>query len=193
MCKIFISGSRQIKVLHKSVIERIDWIIDKQYSIIVGDADGVDSSIQSYLHSKKMEDVIVYCTGSKPRNNIGKWPVKNVETSSQPGTRDYFTAKDLVMAADCNYGFMIWNAMSPGTLSNVIELLSYGKYSRIFVNKEKEFYPIKNIFDFETLTKVMSEKAIEKAETKINLTKKIKDIKYKKLEMKQQDLFEGTK
>ena len=43
------------------------------------------------------------------------------------------------MAEAADYGLMIWDAKSTGTLSNVIELLSRKKKSLVFVNKEKEF------------------------------------------------------
>ncbi len=177
MYKIFISGSMRIKNLDKKVINRIDNIIESKYQVIVGDANGVDSSIQSYLQSKIVDSVTIYCTGSQPRNNHGKWRVKRVETDKKPGTRAYFTAKDISMADDCDYGLMIWDSKSTGTLSNVLELLGQNKPSLIFVNKQKKFYKIVNILEFEQLITVMSENAFIKADKKLNLTNKIHKLK----------------
>jgi hypothetical protein len=35
-------------------------------------------------------------------------------------------AKDLHMAREADYGFMIWDGQSSGTLSNILELLEMG-------------------------------------------------------------------
>ena len=187
MYKIFISGSMGIKNINEKVIKRINNIIDSKYEVIIGDANGVDSSIQSYLSFKNLKSVTVYCTGAKPRNNIGKWIIKKIKTNKKPGTRAYFTAKDLSMSKDCDYGLMIWDSKSTGTLSNVLELLAHNKISLVFVNKLKKFYKITNISKFENLISVMSENTFIKADKKINLTTKIKKIKYRQL-----NLFKDT-
>ena len=51
MTKVFISGSMKIKKLDSNVMERLDNIINSNYEVIVGDANGVDSSIQNYLYA----------------------------------------------------------------------------------------------------------------------------------------------
>ncbi|MEO7689679.1 MAG: hypothetical protein ABIS51_10370 [Sphingomonas sp.] len=52
-----------------------------------------------------------------------------------PGTRAYFTAKDVEVAQAANYGLMIWNSKNAGTLSNVSELAKARKKSVVFVNR----------------------------------------------------------
>jgi hypothetical protein len=143
----------------------------------VGDADGVDSSIQEYLHFKNVKLVFVYCTGTQPRNNIGPWPVKKIETNSTPGTRAYFTAKDISMAEDCDFGLMVWDSKSTGTLNNVIELLKLNKTSVVFVNKTQEFINIRGVEDLEKLISFMSDSSFLKADEKIKLKKKIASLK----------------
>jgi hypothetical protein len=183
MHKIFISGSMSIKNLDKKVLARIDNIIKSDYEIIIGDADGVDSSVQSYLKEKQVKNVTVYCTGHQPRNNIGRWVLKPIVTDEKPGTRAYFTAKDISMSEDCDYGLMIWDGKSTGTLSNVIALLSQGKSSLVFVNKKEEFHEISKVSDFDDLLSIMSESALSKAEEKIKLKSKISKIKHKQLSL----------
>ena len=173
MIRVFISGSMRIKRLDKSVLSRINNILDKEYGVIVGDADGVDSSIQEYLKQKGANFVRVYCTGSRPRNNIGNWETKNISTTSKPGTRAYFTAKDIEMANDCDYGLMVWDTKSTGTLSNAIELLSRHKKSLVYVNKAKEFITVSDIKDLERLLQYMTPSSFEKAEAKLKITAKI--------------------
>lgn len=177
MHKVFISGSMAIKKLHPAVLDRINNVIDSGYQVLVGDADGVDTSIQSYLFEKNAKPVLLYCAGDQPRNNIGKWAVKKIQTTYSPGTRSYFTAKDLAMAEDCDYGLMIWDTKSTGTLSNAVELLKRNKNSLVFVNKEKLFIKVKSVSDLESLVSYMSESAKNKAEKKVDITSKIESLK----------------
>jgi hypothetical protein len=176
MTKVFISGSMRIKHLDKNVLERINNIIDNHYKVIVGDADGVDSSVQEYLKQKGVKSVLVYCTGNQPRNNVGKWETKCISTMSKPGTRAYFTAKDLEMASDCDYGLMVWDSKSTGTLSNALELLNRHKKSLVYVNKAKEFLSISDVGDLKKLLEYMSPSSLNKAEDKLHITKKIEAL-----------------
>lgn len=178
MTKVFISGSMQIKKLDDNVRLRIDNIISSDFDVVVGDADGVDCSIQSYLHERKFNRVVVFCSGSEARNNVGHWNVREVKTSYAPGTRSFFTAKDVEMAALADFGFMIWDTKSTGTLSNVFELLSRKKKSLVYVNKAKEFFTVSDVSGMENLLAQMSEGARVKAEQKIGITNRINALKY---------------
>ncbi|MCV2886535.1 hypothetical protein OE749_17715 [Aestuariibacter sp. AA17] len=177
MHKVFISGSMRIKNINQDVLARIDNIINSGFHVLVGDADGVDTSIQTYLLEKHANSVLVYCAGDQPRNNIGKWKTNNIATNHSKGTRAFFTAKDLKMAEDCDYGLMIWDTKSTGTLSNAIELLKRGKKSLVFINKEKKFLKVKTVNDLETLISYMSETALTKADKKISLMSSIESFK----------------
>ena len=163
----------RIKNINKAALERIENIIHEQFTILVGDADGVDASIQQILEKKSYKNVKVYCTGDYPRNNIGKWELVTVQTDHKPKTRLYFTAKDIEMAKHCDYGLMIWDSKSTGTLSNVYQLLTFQKTSVVFVNKLRKFFNISSFEDFESLVSIMSNSAFEKANKKIKLKEKI--------------------
>lgn len=178
MTKVFISGSMQIKNLDAKVTQRIQNIIDSKFDVILGDADGVDSSIQQFLADQKLETVTIYCSGSIPRNNIGRWPLKCIQSEHSVGTRAYFTAKDIQLAKDCDYGLMIWDTKSTGTLSNVIELLKQSKKSLVFINKLKEFKTVTTVKDLEELVSCMSPASFEKAELKIKIKNKIDSFKH---------------
>lgn len=178
MHKVFISGSMKIKKLDSNVLNRINNIIDSNYQILIGDANGVDSSIQEYLSDKKSKSVIVYCSGNKPRNNIGNWVIENIFTNASPGTRAYFTAKDIRMAEDCDYGFMVWDTRSTGTLSNALELLKRKKYALVYINKTKEFLKVKDVRDLEKLISYMSESAFNKANEKLKIKRVVESFKY---------------
>lgn len=175
---VFISGSMQIKNLDAKVKTRIENIITSDFKIILGDADGVDSSIQTYLAEKNAKNVVVYCSGVQARNNLGKWPVIRIESDHSVGSRAFYTAKDLELANDSDYGFMIWDTKSTGTLSNVIELMKRKKKSVIYINKEKDFLNIASVSDIEKLVTFMNEVSFKKANEKIGLKAKIEALKF---------------
>lgn len=178
MTRVFVSGSMRIKNLDENVLERINNIISSQYEVILGDADGVDSSIQSYLKSQEVEFVTVYCSGRNPRNNIGYWNIKSIETKAKPGTREFFTAKDIVMADDSDYGLMIWDSQSTGTLSNCIELLKRGKPSLVYINKNKMFIEINSVDDLRELLSFMSKSAFLKADLKLGINSWVESFQF---------------
>lgn len=173
MSTIFVSGSRNIKELDSNVKSRIDNIIQKKFEIIIGDAIGVDRQVQCYLADNNVKSVTVYCSNGCPRINIGKWNVRDVLTGHTEGTREFYAAKDLQMAKDCDYGFMVWNGRSTGTLSNVIELLLRNKISVVYLNEHQHFLPVKKLKDLENLMGYMDERAIAVVEKKTNLTAKL--------------------
>ncbi len=53
MSKVFVGGSRRIIRLHPEVTARLDQMIAKQVSILVGDANGADKSLQHFLKAKE--------------------------------------------------------------------------------------------------------------------------------------------
>lgn len=173
MPTVFIAGSLNIKHLAPAVKARLDNVVDRALDVVVGDADGADTAIQAYLFSKGWSNVRVYCSGPVPRNNVGNWPLCSVDAGATPGTRAFFTAKDLEMAKVAEYGLMIWDAKSTGTLSNVLELLHRKKKSVVFVNKDKMFRNVGDVKDLMLLLGSMSEHAKQKAEEKIRLSEKI--------------------
>ncbi len=171
----------RIKNIDNKVKERIDNIINSDFPILLGDANGVDTSIQELVNSKGYRKVTIYCSGKYVRNNIGRWEIKKIISNYKENTRLFFTEKDIQMAEDCDYGLMVWDLKSTGTLSNVYELLIRNKKSLVFVNKLKSFIKIANADDFEKLTSFMSNNAFEKADKKIQLRKKTQNLKYKSL------------
>jgi predicted XRE-type DNA-binding protein len=183
MTTVFIAGSISISRLHEKVVDRISKIVSSDFNIVVGDADGADVSIQECLQRYQAGKVTVYCTGDSPRNNVAEWPVHRVVSKAKAGTRAFFTAKDLEMARDSDYGLMVWDCKSTGTLSNVIELLREKKKSVVFMNKNKDFVTISDKGTLERLVAFMSDHARAKADEKIGLTAKIANIASEQLSL----------
>jgi hypothetical protein len=173
MTTVFIAGSITIKRLDAKVAERIDNVIESGLDVAVGDADGADTAVQRYLAEKGMQRVTVYCTGAHPRNNLGGWPVHHVETKHAPGSRQFFTAKDIEMARSADYGLMVWDSKSTGTLNNVIELLARKKKSVVYVQKDKAFRTIGEPAHLEALVTDMTDQARQKADEKIHLSARV--------------------
>lgn len=176
MTIVFIAGSLSIKRLHVRFLECLDRIVDSGFKVVVGDAAGADASIQQALLDRNASTVMVYCSGKNPRNNLGDWPVQRVATDHEPGSRAFFTAKDVEMAKVADYGLMIWDAKSTGTLSNVIELLKRGCTSRVFVNKVQQLVTVASAEDLHRLIASMSEGARTKAEQKMSLSRRVASI-----------------
>lgn len=185
MTSVFIAGSITIKTLDARVKERIDRIVESDFDVLVGDADGADTAIQRHLLESNSSRTTVYCSGAIPRNNLGSWPTHQVQTSATPGTRAFFTAKDIEMAKAAEFGLMIWDSKSTGTLSNVIELLSRGRKSVVFVNKDKVFRNVGSVEQLSDLTGRMSEPAFKAADEKIKLSARIESLR-----ARQQPMFD---
>jgi hypothetical protein len=176
MPKIFAAGSLNIRHLHPLFLERLRNVVASNMEVLIGDADGADKAIQEFLQEMGAALVTVYCSGPQARNNIGGWPIRVVSSEAEPGTRAFFTAKDLEMAKVADYGLMVWDGKSTGTLSNAIELLKRGKKSVVFVNRDRTFVTVSDVDTLRELVGLMSEGARNKAESKIRLSSKIADI-----------------
>lgn len=117
MTKVLISGSRSIKILPSAAIESIDRIIAQNFHIIIGDADGVDSTVQAYLRKQEYHHVTVYYAKfnslGKPRNHHG-FPTVSVMGN--------YSKRDKTMCAFADYGLAIWDGRSPGTKDNIVRV-----------------------------------------------------------------------
>ncbi len=151
MSSVFIGGSRKLTRLNKLIRERLDKVLANNFTILVGDANGTDRAVQSYLAQKGYANVRVYCVNGHCRNNLGAWHHIPVSASSTRRDFRYFVAKDVAMAQDASYGFMIWDGKSKGTLNNVLNLLSQKKKVLFYVSPRKKFWTVSDFTDLQTL------------------------------------------
>lgn len=142
--KVFIAGSRRLSRLNQDVRRRIDNIVDKSFTVIVGDANGVDKAVQRYLSSRHYSNVLVFCMEGGCRNNIGDWPIRPI-TAADPGRRDfaYYSTKDRAMVEEADYGLMLWDGRSRGTLTSIIHLVRQGKPVVVYIAPDKSFYTLR--------------------------------------------------
>ena len=130
--KVFIGGSRKISKLSSEVLQELNALLAKNLSIVIGDAAGADKSVQQYLHARGYRDVEVFCSGSRCRNNVGDWPIRQVAVNSSKRDFDFYATKDIRMSEEASFGLMIWDGKSAGTLMNVVRLIKQNKKVLIF-------------------------------------------------------------
>lgn len=171
MMKVFIGGSRFISRLNNMVRQRLNNIIDNQYQVLIGDANGADKAVQEYLQEKNYLNVSVFCSGNYCRNNLGNWEVVNVYVPQKLQGNKFYMVKDARMAELADYGFMLWDGKSSGTINNGFNLLSNGKKVLFYYAPEKCFYTVSRPDDIELLLSKCEPQAIDKIEKKINLGK----------------------
>jgi len=167
MTKVFIGGSRRMTKLAPSILGRIDNIINSNFTVLIGDANGTDKGIQEYLANKHYENVVVFCTGDVCRNNIGNWETRNVVADSGKKGFDFYAVKDQQMAKEASYGFMIWDAKSKGTLNNIINLLKGKKQVLVYFSPDKSFYALRNAHELSDLLAKCDKEALEEFDKKL--------------------------
>lgn len=140
--KVFIGGPRKITTLDAGIEERLDTIIARGYDVLIGDANGIDASVQRFFSDRIYDRVRVYCMNGTCRNNIGGWPVKSISMESSRKDFAYYTAKDRAMAVDADYGFMIWSGTSKGSLNNMLNLIGLKKKVLLYYYPGKTFHSL---------------------------------------------------
>lgn len=145
MNTIFIGGSRHVSRLPPEVKKRLDNVINSGHRVIVGDANGADKAIQKHFLEKHYDKVTVFCSGAKPRNNLGTWHTRRVDAPKNAKGFHFYAAKDREMAREADFGLMIWDGKSPGTILNVLRLTLAGKIAVLFKVPDKEVVKIKTI------------------------------------------------
>jgi hypothetical protein len=162
MMKIFIAGSRRLSRLNALAKRRIDTMIEKGMTILVGDANGADKAVQEYLASKDYRRVYVFCAGGKCRSNVGRWPTRDIP--APPGARgfEFFSAKDRAMAEEAEYGLMLWDGKSRGTLSSIINMVNKGKRVVVYHAPSKSFVTLRNADQIWKMAREMPSSALRR-------------------------------
>lgn len=149
MTKVFVGGSRHVTRLNADVKKRLDTIIEKELSVVVGDANGADKAVQTYLHGKRYDRVEVFCTEDLCRNNVGGWVTHAVPAATRERNAEFHSAKDRVMAQQASVGLMIWDGKSIGTLLNVYRLLREHKKAVVYTVPLKRFWELRAVAEWD--------------------------------------------
>lgn len=137
--------------------------------MLVGDASGVDLQIQKYLFAQNYTNVIVFCTGTHCRNNIGPWETRNVAADKHSKRFSFYVVKDLQMAKEATYGFMIWDAKSKGTLNNVLNLLRLEKKVLVHFAPTQSFQTVRTADDLRALLALCDQEDVAMFEKELSL------------------------
>lgn len=149
MNAVFIGGSRHASRLPAQVKERLNNVIENGFPVLVGDANGADKAVQKYLQESCYKHVTVFCSGEKCRNNLGQWRTHHVQLSKPSKGFQFYAAKDREMARKADFGLMIWDGKSVGTLLNVVRLVMAGKKAVLINLLEKKVTTFKATRDWD--------------------------------------------
>jgi hypothetical protein len=169
--KVFIAGSRRLSKLSKDVKRRIDNIVDKKMTVIIGDANGVDKAVQRYLSRRNYHNVIVFCMEGGCRNNIGRWCTRVIE-AAHPERRDfaYFSTKDRAMVEEADYGLVLWDGQSRGTLTSIVDLVRKGKPVVVYISTNKAFYTVRQSSDLAAVSGLVDSAAVHQIDRELQFS-----------------------
>jgi hypothetical protein len=152
--KVFFGGSRGISRLSAEIRERIENVLGKGFTILIGDANGADKAIQKHLAENGYRNVTVFCSGTVCRNNLGNWSTRFVTTDRKKKDFLHYAKKDAEMGNNADYGFFLWDQKSKGTLNNILGLVNQNKAALVYLSPKKTFVTIK---DIDTLNEVVEQ------------------------------------
>lgn len=175
MTTVFVSGSRTINRLNMETRNRLKNVVDKQFSILVGDANGADKAFQKYLAEMRYPNVVVFCSGDHCRNNLGNWEIKHVYVDSKLKGRDFYTQKDKMMAAQADYGLVLWDGKSPGSFNNIMELVKNRKKALVYFTPDKKFYTLSGLDDAQNLLNRCDRDSLAGIQKRLKLQTKVQD------------------
>ena len=173
MSNVFFGGSRSLGRLNPAIKARLHNLITNKHTVLIGDAKGADKAVHSFFAGEGYKDVIVYCMNGKCRNNVGGWQVRAIDSDSRKKDFAYFAMKDIQMSFDADYGFMIWDGRSKGTLNNVLNLIQQNKYALVYISPKKEFVSIKSANDILSMISNHSSEILECFNNKIKLETRV--------------------
>jgi hypothetical protein len=122
-------------------------VVEKAYPVLIGDANGADKAVQSYLSGLRYRAVTVFCTEGSLRNNLGNWPVHVVARGNVRKSFEFYALKDRVMASEATHGIMLWDGESRGTLTNITNLLALSKIVLVYISPIRQFVTFSSIGD----------------------------------------------
>lgn len=176
MNKVFFGGSRKLSQLNQVIRKRVDNVVAKSFEVLIGDANGADKAIQKYLAQIGYKKVIVYCMGDTCRNNLGNWKTRTVTSNRNKKDFSYYAAKDKEMSEQADYGFMLWDGKSKGTLNNVINLLQRNKCVLVYFSPNKEFFTLKSSSDLENLLQKCDPITVQRFNRTLRINERLKNV-----------------
>lgn len=173
MSKVFFGGSRNLGRINPAIRTRLRNLITNKHTVLIGDANGVDKAVQSFFAEEGYRDVVVYCMDGVCRNNVGNWQIKSIDSGGKKKDFAYYAMKDAQLSLDADYGFMIWDGESKGTLNNVLNLVHQGKSALVYRSPSREFIQVKTTDDVVSLVARCPTELVDYLNKKIKLEKRV--------------------
>ena len=170
MNTVFVGGSRHVSRLPAPALERLGNVVSSGFPVVVGDANGADKAVQKFLAEKSYGTVTVFCTGETCRNNLGHWQTKHVAAPRSAKGFEFYAVKDREMAKSADFGLMIWDGKSIGTLLNVLRLVLDGKKTVLINNASRAMTTLKSLEDWKTFFAACTEEV--RSELRLKATPK---------------------
>ena len=142
--KIFVSGSKTISTFDSEIIKVLNRMVENNHEILVGDCEGVDTSIQNFMKNKAHKNTTIYFVGNEPRNAQETFNKKQVRTYGKLTPYEYYQQKDIQMSKDADAGFVIWDEASKGSRDNISRLIQMGKPVVIYSTKRNKLLRMKD-------------------------------------------------
>ncbi len=176
MKRVFIQGSRRISRLSPESQKRLDNIIERGMTVLVGDANGADRIVQQYFARRRYANVRIYCMNGDPRNNVGHWEVVAVKSERAEKDFAFYSQKDSRMCDEADCGFAIWDGKSKGTLNSVVKLVEQGKKALVYLSPRGVFYTVKSLADLKKLLRDCAPEDVVSFDRSIALKKRLNSL-----------------
>ena len=142
--KVFIGGSRSITKLDEDVIRALYNELNSDATILVGDADGVDTAVQRFCKNNNYNNIVVFASNGKARNNVGNFKIQNVAVDKSIHSKAFFSQKDIAMVDQANHGVVVWDGKSKGSLSQLHRMVRQNKPCRVYLVDDKRWVEIES-------------------------------------------------
>ena len=124
---IFLGGSKIINRLEDKIKEDLIDYMNLGHNILIGDCIGADKEMQKLLAENGYPLVTVYYSGDRPRFNLGNWETKHISSNKYLSEYERQKLKDNQMILDADFGYMLLQGQTKGTMANVNKLLEENK------------------------------------------------------------------
>ena len=131
--KVVLGGSRHLSFLPEDAIDSLSAWMREEAHFLLGDASGTDAKFQEFLAHKRYSNATIYFSGDSARHNVAGWQSEYIDSGLKSKGHAMHTAKDRDMTKMADTGLMIWDTASPGTIANVVDLLTQKKPCQLFV------------------------------------------------------------
>ena len=137
---IFLGGSKIITRLDDRTKEDLIDYMNLGHNIVVGDCMGADFQMQKLFAENGYPFVTVYYSGDRPRFNLGNWKTKHVSSNKYLSDYERQKLKDNQMVLDSDFGYMLLQGQTKGTMANVHKLLEENKPCYVMMHDKNGVY-----------------------------------------------------